>query len=141
MVSAAADGTSGPRIHDVEDQGRVHRDGRVQTTRRLPGAIADSSHPLALRPREVQRQAAAIAGDYVTVIGQSDNFHLHALDRRVHEAGGASSGRLFSQHVPRLGRLAQFERQAGVGHASENGIAEFENAPRTIRPRRHNRRY
>src|SRR5215813_5611482 len=42
-------------------------------------------------------------------------LHLQPLNRRVDEARGYASGRIFAQHVPRLERVSQFQPDAAVG--------------------------
>src|SRR5580658_9644601 len=79
VIGAAADTASGPQIHDVEDQRRMHWNGGMQTRRRLPRAIADPRDPLALHAGGMQRNAASVARDGVTAALQPLHPHLHSL--------------------------------------------------------------
>src|SRR5271157_4210778 len=47
MIRATADRSLQPGVPDVEDQGRVDWNGRVQARGGLPGAVADSRDVLA----------------------------------------------------------------------------------------------
>ena len=62
MIRAAPDRASGPRVHDIEHQGRVHRDVWVEARRRLPRAITHPRHKFAAFSRGVQRHPAAPGG-------------------------------------------------------------------------------
>jgi len=66
VVGAARDRAIVPRINDVEDQRRVHRDGRVQDPRAgPPGAKAHAGHELPGRAGRVQWDTAPGASDHV----------------------------------------------------------------------------
>ena len=92
VIHASADRARRPRVHDIEDQRCVNRDVGMQAGRRLPRAIADSTHRL--------RNAAAVAQDDVTVADSTCYFDLDAFDRGIHVAGRACAGGFFAEYVP-----------------------------------------
>ena len=67
VISAAAERTLVPGVVKIEAQRRVRRDGRLQTYRRLPRAIAHARDTFAVRAGRMQRHAMAVAGDGETV--------------------------------------------------------------------------
>ena len=81
MIRASAHRSSGPRIDNVEDQRRVHRNRRMQARRRLPGPIAHARHELALFAGWMQRHAPPVAGNHIPRIHQPARLHLNPLHR------------------------------------------------------------
>ncbi len=98
----------------------------MQAGRRLPGAKTHAGHPFALLAGGVQRQAAAVAGDYVAALHQALHLDLQSLHRGIDVARGAARAALFAQHVPGLGGLAHFNIDAGMMRVAENRIAKLE---------------
>src|ERR1039458_2431593 len=71
MIRAAADRASGPGIHDVEHQGRVYRDVRVEARWRLPRAITHPRHKFAAFARGMERHPATVASHHEALAGHS----------------------------------------------------------------------
>jgi hypothetical protein len=125
-----------PRVEHVEDQRRVHADGRMQARRRLPRAVAHA-RPRTRPPCRWGAAGSSRCSDQVARVGELPaTEHLHALDRGIDEAHRAATRRFLAQHVPRLKRLAQFDLHAAVGHRAEPREAELEVRARTRRTRR-----
>src|SRR5882724_455745 len=55
MVLATAEAAFHPVVDDIEDERRVHADGRVQCRGRLPRSVAHTCDEPADRPRRLQR--------------------------------------------------------------------------------------
>jgi len=55
MVLATAEAAFHPAVDDIEDERRVHADGRVQCRGRLPRSVAHTCDEPADRPRRLQR--------------------------------------------------------------------------------------
>ncbi len=70
MIDAAAERAPVPTIDDVEGQGRIDRQGRMQAAGQLPGLVAQPGHRLhATRRSAVIGSGAAVAGDGVALAG------------------------------------------------------------------------
>ena len=59
-------------------------------------------------------------------VDQPGDLDLQALDRAVDIAHRAAAARLLAQHVPRLQRVAQFQRDAALRHLADPREAELE---------------
>jgi hypothetical protein len=119
VVLAAPQGASGPGIHQVEDQRRVGRNGRVQAGRRLPGPVAHPGHMLAHRAGGLQRNGAAIDGQQEAVIRHAGGPYLQALDGGVDKAHGAADGAFLTHHMPGFEGAAQLDLDAAHGELAD----------------------
>ena len=126
VVRAAAHGPARPRVDDIEGQRRVHPDGGVQARWRLPRAVADAGHALAVGPGGAQRQPPPVAGHHVPPVDRAAREHLQPLDRRVDVAGRRPRLRLLPQDVPRLARGAQRQLDVAARDAADARVAELE---------------
>src|SRR5262249_6644542 len=72
-----------------------------------------------------QRQTTGIAGYEMTCRIQSFDLDLEALDRGIDKARRAADHAFFSEDMPGLERLPQFERYPAVLDRTEIGKAEF----------------
>ena len=126
MVDAAAQRPPVPGIDDIERQWRVHRDRRMQARRRLPGLEAHSRHRLAGAAGLGHRQRAAVAGNHVPARHEAAGLELQPLHGGVDVANRATGRAFLAQHVPRLQRLTNFQRDATIGDLAEHREAEFE---------------
>src|SRR6266566_771701 len=109
VIGAASEAASVPGVQDVEHQRRMDANGRMQASRRLPGAKPDAGDVFAVGAGRVQWNNDAADTDGVARAGQPPHLDLNALQRRVHETDRAAWAALFAQHVPGLQRLAQFK--------------------------------
>ena len=63
VIGATAERTFVPRVVKIEPQRGVDADGRLQTIRRLPRAIAHARDAFAVHAGRMQRHAMAVASD------------------------------------------------------------------------------
>ena len=87
--------------------------------------VPHAGDELAVGTRRMQRDAVTVTGDDVPRIGQPAHLDLQSLERRIDVARRATGTGFFSQHVPRLDRLPQFEMHAALHDftgAGETGI-------------------
>ncbi len=126
MAGAAANGTVQPGVDEVEDERSLHGDRRMQAAGRLPGAKADACNELALSSSGVQGNAATVACEDVTWIGQTTELDLYSFHGGVDVAGNASAARFLSEDVPRFDRLPNFEGDVVDGPFADHRKAEFE---------------
>src|SRR5262249_10276707 len=126
VIGAAANGPPRRAVDDVDDQRCVDRDGRMETAWRLPRAVADSAHELALGAGRLERQLHAIARDRKALGHQPANPDLEPFDRGVHVPGGTAGARLLAEHVPRFDRLPELDFDALIDDASIDRKPEFE---------------
>ena len=92
--------------------------------RGLPGLEADAGHGLALA-RAAQGRGPAIDQELVAAGRQPCDLALQALDRRIHEAGGAAGGAFLGHHVPGFQRGADFQPDAFILHGADLREAEL----------------
>ncbi len=127
VVGAAAERPPVPAVDEIEHEGGVDPDGRVQGRRRLPGPVA---HAGDVSSRRSGRCAAGRARRCRSRRGASavspSTLDLEPLDRRVDVARGAVERHLFAQDVPRLDGRAQLEGHAVELDRAEAGEAELE---------------
>src|SRR5260370_10403983 len=90
-----------------------------------PRLEADARDVLAGSSGRAQWQAAAVAGEDMARGVEALQFDLQALDRGIHEAGGAAARRLFAQDIPGFERLAQLQPDAAVGDLAVNRKTEL----------------
>ena len=83
MVHATAKRAVAPLVDDVEGEGNVHRDRRVQAGRRLPGLEPNAGDVLACFAGVRQRQAATVAGDHMPLRIETVGTDLQPLGRRI----------------------------------------------------------
>src|SRR5215831_1765754 len=105
MVGAASNRPSIPRIYDVKDQRRMHRDRGMQGRRWLPGAIAHSCDIVAGRTGRVKWEPAAVASDQMARPDHAAHLHLQTFDGRIDKAGGGTREHLLAHHMPRFNGL------------------------------------
>ncbi len=98
----------------------------MQRRRRAPRAIAHAGHVFSGDPGRCERQHTPVARDAVTLARHPGHLDLQSLDRRVDIARGAGAAHFFAQHVPRLDRLPQLDRDAVVVDGAEAGKAELD---------------
>ena len=133
VVGAAGDGAAGPGVEDVEGEGRVDRDDRVQGGGGLPGLEADAGDGGAGGVGGLQRQAALVAGDEVAVGVGGGELGLEALDGAVGVADGAADGAGLAEDVPGLERLAELEVDAVGSRPRRRRGSGTRPGPRTSR--------
>src|SRR5260370_18833970 len=109
MIGASGEAALVPGVQDVEHQRRVDANGRMQASRRLPGAKPDAGDVFAVGASRVQRDNDAADTDGVARACQPPHLDLDPLQGRVHETDRAAWAPLFAQYVPWLQRLAQFK--------------------------------
>ena len=126
VVGAASERASVPQVDEIEHEGSVDPDGRVQGRRRLPGPVAHPGDVCARRARGMQRDRHAVAGHDVAVGGEPVDAHLEPLDGRVDVAGSARGAHLFAEHRPRLDGAAQLEGDPGDLDRADAGETELE---------------
>ena len=125
MVGATPYGATVPGVDQVEHQGHVDADQRVQRGGRLPGPVAHPAHVFAVPAGGAQGHPAAVAGHHVAALGEPGGLDLQALDRGVHVAGGAETGGFLAQHMPGLDRPAQLQLDIIQLHPPVVGKAEL----------------
>ncbi len=112
MIDASANRTLIPAIDEIEDQRRMHRNGRVQRRREPAGAKAyagDRSRSPGFT-RGMERHPAPIACDHVAGFRREPgHLHLHPFQRGVHAANGSSGSGFFREHIPGLEGLPQLK--------------------------------
>src|SRR5437899_2328611 len=81
----------------------------MQAGGRLPCTKTDTPNCFSRFARGVKRDSTAITRNRVTRFDQARDLHLYPLQRRVHPAYRSACTGLFSEHVPGLERLAQFQ--------------------------------
>src|ERR1019366_917365 len=79
VVGAAAERALVPCVVKIEAQRRVRFDGRLQTDRRLPRAVAPARTAFAVRAGRMQRHTMAVAGDRETVACQAARLDLQTF--------------------------------------------------------------
>ena len=79
MVLAAAQRALHPGVHNVKGQRCMYTYGWVQRRRRVPGFVAHTRYIFANCARALQRQGAAIDGDYIAVVVQACDVYLDTL--------------------------------------------------------------
>src|SRR5438874_11783979 len=114
MVPAAPDRAARPCVDDIEGQGNVWRNGRMERRGRLPGAIAYPCHKLTAYAGGGQRQSATVANGRIAAAGLAVDADLNALERGIDVTRGTADDVFFAEDVPRFERLTQFVRQ-GTG--------------------------
>src|SRR6266581_727354 len=125
VVDAAAKRATTPAIIDVEGERRLHRDGRMQRGRQLPGLEADAGSIFLRASGRGERNPAAIAGDDVARSVEPLRLDLQSLDRGSHKTRGGTGRALLAQHVPWLQRLPELELDATATRSAVEGEAEF----------------
>src|SRR5262245_37922015 len=74
VVDASAKRTVIPRVNEVEDKRRVHRDRWMQTVRGLPRSIPDAGDKLAWPSGRMQRHTPSVARHDMPRVGQSTHL-------------------------------------------------------------------
>ncbi len=75
-VGTAAQYAIAPGIHDVENQRRIHANGRMQGRGRVPCFVANARHVLTLGAAAAERHPAAVADQDVAIFYKAAHFHL-----------------------------------------------------------------
>ncbi len=123
-----------PAIVHIEHQRRIDVDRRMQTRGRLPRAKAHAADVLAVDAgrshRHARSRCSAIDESFRSVAG---HLHLQPFERRVDVAHRTARRALFAHHVPRLQRLAQFERHVAVADLAVARESGTRNAAQTNR--------
>src|SRR5947209_569733 len=104
MVAAAADGTPGPAIHQVEYEGRMGCDCGLDAVRRPPSPKAHPGHGLTMRAGRRKRDFYAIAGNPIAGSEIALDLDLQPLQGRIDVAHSSSGRAFFPQHMPRFER-------------------------------------
>ena len=100
--------------------------GRVKRLGERPGPVPDPRDAFFARPRRVKRHADAVARERVTSFDGAAHHHFQPIEGRVHGAGRpARCRRIFREHVPRLERAPELERDVVVGDGAELREAEL----------------
>src|SRR5450755_1221149 len=100
-------------------------DSRMQTIRRLPGAIAHARDKLAVRTGGMQRHTMAIAGDYMAGIDHAIDQNLHPFHRRIDVAHSSAGAGFLAQDMPWFDGLPQLEFDAAMLDGAEVRETEF----------------
>src|SRR4051812_15354837 len=74
----------------------------------------------------MQGQFASVARDHVTWTGHPLDFHLQALNGRIHIPGRSAYAALFTEDVPGLDGLAEFDVHVAVREFSHMRKTELE---------------
>src|SRR5580704_8467397 len=89
-------------------------DGGVETSGRLPGAIADTGDELAVDSGWMKGKANSVDGDHVARIGHAVDEDLQAFDAGIDKADGSTGAGLFAEDVPGFDGLAEFDGDAAL---------------------------
>src|SRR6187551_2824012 len=98
----------------------------MQPRGRLPGLETDGGNGLTGAASGGHRHPPAVAGDDMAALDEALSLDLQPLHRTVDIAHGAAGRALFAEHMPRLQRLPQFQRDAAMVDAAEGRKPKLE---------------
>src|ERR1700730_8662915 len=125
MIDAAAERAAVPAIDEIEGQGGMDRNCRMQAGGGFPGLEAHSGNRFARSPGRGQGDAAPVARDDVAALHQSGCLYLQTLQRGIDIAHGSARSPLLAHHMPGLERLPHFEIDAAMLDGAVKGETEF----------------
>jgi len=77
MIGATADGAAIPGIDNIESDRRIDADSGMECGRRLPGPVADTANIFLFDARRDQRNAQAVAQQYISGAVEAFEFDLY----------------------------------------------------------------
>ena len=100
VIGAAADGTPGPAVNQIENQLAGWRNRRVQCGRRLQHFVADAGDILTFGHARMQGNRFLIADQNVAIRGDAAEADLYSFIGDVDKARDPSAGHFFGQERP-----------------------------------------
>ena len=126
MVGASTDAPVVPGIDEVEDQRRMNTYGGLKAGGGLPGPVADTCNMFPDRAGRMQGKGASVAGDDMTRVGETVDFHLKPLKRTIHISDSGTAGRFLSKHMPWFECKADLQIHPPLGDLPDFRELEFE---------------
>ena len=125
VISASTDGTLVPRVVEIKGQRRMGTNRGLQAHRRLPCAVSNTGHRLALGARGMHGQASPVHGQGKAFSDEPLRLDLNTLKRAVHIADSPAAARLFTQHMPGFQCGTDFHPHITLGKVSDAGETEL----------------
>src|SRR5688572_19802660 len=80
VITTSTDRTRHFHIDDIKHKRRVDRNRGMETTRRLPRTVSDTTNEIAMRSRRMQRQTPPVASNGVAFTHQTSHAYLKTFD-------------------------------------------------------------
>src|ERR1700753_1113737 len=97
----------------------MHTDRGLQTSGRLPRAVADAGDEFTGGARGMQRDAASIARQDVASVDEAFNFHFHTFERAIDITHGGARAAFFAENVPRFERGPDIHAHPALGDRAD----------------------